>query len=71
MAMTMLGDEELMAVSGGSGKKKGRKRVEQSATVTVDQSEYVDLSGFSGTINGGLNITFGDDTANVTIEQSA
>ena len=70
MAMTMLGDEMLSAVSGGHGKHKGkgwyRKRVEQTAT--VDQSEVFDFSGASITINGNgsFSVSGGDDTATVT-----
>jgi hypothetical protein len=72
-AMTVLGDEELTAVSGGHkghGKRKGYyKRVEQTAS--VDQSEVFDFSGASITINGNgsFSVSGGDDTA--TISQSA
>jgi hypothetical protein len=69
MAMTMLGDEMLSAVSGGHGKHKGKgyyKRVEQNAT--VDQSEVFDFSGATITIkgNGSFSVSGGDDTATVT-----
>jgi hypothetical protein len=69
-AMTVLGDEELTAVSGGHGKHKRKgyykKRVEQSAT--VDQSEVFDFSGATITINGNgsFSVEGGDDSATVT-----
>ncbi|BDG05196.1 hypothetical protein [Anaeromyxobacter oryzae] len=65
-AMTMLGDEALMAVSGGHGKHKGwYKRVDQ--TVTQTQSETVTIGG-NLTLEGGssLTITFGDQSQSAT-----